>query len=113
MIKEWPRRKEGHIEGQTRKDGGMINPIQSKMEETIKNWVEDVLVSVDQWTQGLCEEVSAKIEETQLALQAVMSLNMQTKSLYEEFSTEIADTKHDIYKERNLSIQGTQVRYKQ
>lgn len=113
VIREWPRRKEGHIEGQVGKEEGLIHPIQSKMEETIKNWVEDALVSVYQWTLGLCEELSAKIEKTHLTLQALMTLNMQTKSLYEECSTEIVDTKRIIYKDHNLRTQGTQVRYKQ
>jgi hypothetical protein len=41
-----------------------INSILSELEETIKNWVEDVLVSVNQWNQDLCKELDAKIEET-------------------------------------------------
>jgi translation elongation factor EF-Tu-like GTPase len=36
-----------------------INSIGSKLEETVKTQVEDVL-SVDQWTQGLSEELNAK-----------------------------------------------------
>jgi hypothetical protein len=35
-----------------------INSFWSKPEETIKNRMEDILASVDQWTQGLCEEVA-------------------------------------------------------
>jgi hypothetical protein len=41
-----------------------INSIQSELEETIKNRVEDVLSSVDQATQRLHKELDMKIEET-------------------------------------------------
>jgi DNA-binding ferritin-like protein len=62
-----------------------INSIQSELEETIKNLVENILASVDQRTQDLCEELNVKTEESQLGLQAMtMSLNMLTKSLCEE-----------------------------
>jgi hypothetical protein len=62
-----------------------INSILSELKETIKNCVEDVLVSVDQWTQGPSKELDVKIEETELVLQT--SLDMQTKNLCEEFNT--------------------------
>jgi hypothetical protein len=68
----------------------------SELEETIKNWVEDVLSSVNKRTQNLCEELNVKIEEMQLGLQAVMM------SL-------IADTMKDIHEDLDLRIQGTQV----
>jgi hypothetical protein len=42
----------------------VLNSIQSELEETIKQWVEDILVSVDQWTWSLCEELIEKIEQT-------------------------------------------------
>jgi hypothetical protein len=45
-----------------------INSIQFKLEETIKDWAEADLESVDQWNQGLCKELNMKIEETQLGL---------------------------------------------
>jgi hypothetical protein len=77
------------------KMAAMINTIQSKLEQIIRNRVEDVLVSVNQWTQGLDKEFSAKNEKTQVVLRSVMSLDMQTKSPNEEFSTETVDTKHD------------------
>jgi hypothetical protein len=51
-------------------------------------------VSVDQWTQGIREELNAKIKEMQLGLQVLTtSLDTQTKSLHMEFSTEIVATK--------------------
>lgn len=39
-----------------------INFIQSKLEEAIRNWVEDSLLSVHWWTQDLCKELNTKIE---------------------------------------------------
>jgi BMFP domain-containing protein YqiC len=54
-----------------------INSIQSELEETIKNQMDNVLSSVNQWTQGIRKELNTKIEEMQLSLQTVMtSLNM-------------------------------------
>jgi hypothetical protein len=53
-----------------------INSIESELEGAIKDRVENVLVSVDQWTHGLCEELNVKIEETQLGLQT--SLDTRT-----------------------------------
>lgn len=49
---------------------------------------------VDQWAQGLHDELNRKTEETQMGLQAVMtSLYKRTKSIHEEFSSEIVNTK--------------------
>jgi paraquat-inducible protein B len=48
-----------------------INSTWSELEETIKN-PADVLVSIDQQTQGLHEELKAKIEKTRLSLHALM-----------------------------------------
>jgi hypothetical protein len=67
-----------------------ISSIQSKIGETIKNPVEDILSSVDQWTQGLCQEHNKKIEETQLDLQAEM------KDLHKELDLRILQTQIDI-----------------
>jgi hypothetical protein len=62
----------------------------SELEETIKLRVEDVLSCVDQKTQGLLRELTEKIHETQVDLQAVKkSLDTRTKSLQET----LADTK--------------------
>jgi hypothetical protein len=64
------------VSGIQEKMEAAINSIQSELEETIKQWVEDVLVSVDQGTWSLCEELIEKIEQTQSSLQAVtISLN--------------------------------------
>jgi hypothetical protein len=41
----------GCSEGQPRRMEVMINSIRSKLEKTIKHWVEDVLVSIDQRTR--------------------------------------------------------------
>jgi hypothetical protein len=61
-----------------------IHFIRSELEETIKHSAEDVLLCVDQKTQGLCKELAEKIEDTQVDLQAVkVSLNTQMKSLQE------------------------------
>jgi hypothetical protein len=56
--------------------------------------VEAVTASVDQWTQGIREELDAKIEERQLDLQVVTtSLDTRTRRLYVKFTTEILATK--------------------
>jgi hypothetical protein len=58
------------------------NPIRSKLEQTIKNRVEDVGASVDQWIQGIRKEMDEKTEEKQRDLQKVKkSLDMRTKGL--------------------------------
>jgi hypothetical protein len=46
INESWPRRNDGHSEGQARKDGGTINSVQSRLEETTKN-LEDVPASVN------------------------------------------------------------------
>jgi hypothetical protein len=48
-----------------------INSIWFALEGSIRHWVEDVLASVDQQMQGLCEELSENIEQMQSGLQAV------------------------------------------
>jgi predicted transposase YdaD len=48
-----------------------INSIGFELDETIKNRVEDVLASVNQWTQDLHKEFNVKTEETHLGLLAV------------------------------------------
>jgi hypothetical protein len=49
--------------------------------------VEDILLSADQETQSLYEELNVKTEEMHLGLQAVMtSLHMQTMNLREELT---------------------------
>jgi hypothetical protein len=40
-----------------------INSIQSKLKETIRNWAEDILLSINQWTRGLHKECTVKIEK--------------------------------------------------
>lgn len=47
-----------------------INSIQSELEKTIKRRMKDVLASVNQCTQGLCEEFNVT-EQMQSGLQAV------------------------------------------
>jgi hypothetical protein len=42
-----------------------INFIRTELEEIIKHRVEDILISVDQQTEGLREELEARIGETQ------------------------------------------------
>jgi hypothetical protein len=54
--------------------------------------VEYIPASVNQQTQGLCEELNTKIEETHLGLQT--SLNTWTKN----FSKEIAEMKRTFMK---------------
>jgi hypothetical protein len=57
-------------------------------------------------TQGLREVLNAKIQETQLGLQAVSTtLDTRTKSLHDE----IGNTKKGLQEERDLRIQGSQV----
>jgi hypothetical protein len=84
-----------------------------RLEETIKNPVEDALASVDQWTQGLLEELNVKVEEMQLGLQT--SLDMWTQSLCEEIADtkenlheEIVDTQKDLHQKLDLRFLETQ-----
>jgi hypothetical protein len=84
------------------------NSIQSELEKIVKNCVH-ILVPVDQWAQGLYEELNIKTEETQLGLQAVTtSFYKRTKSIHEEFSAEIVDTKKGFHEELNLRIPETE-----
>jgi 4-hydroxyphenylpyruvate dioxygenase-like putative hemolysin len=71
-----------------------MNNIRCKLEETIKNQMENVLVSVDRQTQGLLEELNKEIEETQRHLQLVItSIDRWTRS----FKDDIMDTKKDFH----------------
>jgi hypothetical protein len=66
----------------------------SELEENIKHWVEDVLLCVNQKTQGLRKEVTEKIDVTQVALQvAKTSIDTWTRSL----KGDITDTKKDFH----------------
>jgi hypothetical protein len=42
-----------------------IHSICFEVEETIKHWVEDDLSRIHQKKQGLCKELTKKIDETQ------------------------------------------------
>jgi hypothetical protein len=54
----------------------------SESKETIKHRMEDVLSCVDQKKQGLCNQLTEKIDETQVDLQAVKtSISTWTGSL--------------------------------
>jgi hypothetical protein len=64
-----------------------MHSIQSKLEETIKHRVEDVLVGAYQRTQNLRKELNEKIDETQ--------------SLQET----LADTRKDFHEELGLMFQ--------
>jgi RNase adaptor protein for sRNA GlmZ degradation len=79
-----------------------VHSIRSEVEETIKHWVEDFLSCVDQKTQGLRKELTEKIGETQVDLQAIrMSIDMRTKSFLET----ITDTREHLHEEPGLMIQ--------
>jgi hypothetical protein len=81
--------------GRPRKDGGggMICSIPSKLKETIKNRVEDALLSVDQRTKDLREEFNAKIEEMRVRLWAVTTslIANPNSDLHEELNHMIVD----------------------
>lgn len=77
----------------------MVNSIRTELKESIKHRVEDVLTSIDQQTQGLRKELSARIGETQLELR--MSLDTGTKYLHEE----VAGTRKDLHEELGLMVQ--------
>jgi 2-hydroxy-3-keto-5-methylthiopentenyl-1-phosphate phosphatase len=73
-----------------------IHFIRSKLEENIKQQLEDAVSCVNQKTQGLHKELTEKIDETQVDLQAIRSsVDMRTKSLLET----ITDTQEHIHKE--------------
>jgi hypothetical protein len=79
-----------------------IRSIRSELEETIKHRVEYVLSCVDQKTQGLCKELTEKIDETQVDLQAVKtSLDTRAKSRKET----LADTRNALHEELGLMVQ--------
>lgn len=43
-----------------------VTSVQFYLEETIKDWAEDILTSVDQQTQGLYKKINSKTGESQL-----------------------------------------------
>jgi hypothetical protein len=70
---------------------------------TIKHQVEDFLSYVNRKTQGLCNKLTEKIDETQVDLQAIRtSINMQTKSLLEI----ITGIRENLPEELGLMIKG-------
>jgi hypothetical protein len=80
----------------------MINLIQAELEESMKHGVEDIVVCVNQRTQGLCKDCNKSNNEKQVDLQAVKtSLDMQTKSLQET----LAYTRNNLHKELGLMFQ--------
>jgi pyrimidine operon attenuation protein/uracil phosphoribosyltransferase len=79
-----------------------INSIQAELEETMKHWVEDELVCVDQRTQCLYKELNEKINETQVVLQAVKkSLDSRKKNLQKS----LADARKDVQGKLSLMFQ--------
>jgi RNase adaptor protein for sRNA GlmZ degradation len=79
-----------------------IQSIRSKLKETIKHRVEDVLSCVDQKAQGLHKELAEKIDETQVDLQAIRtSVDMRTRSLLET----ITDTREHLHEELQVETQ--------
>jgi hypothetical protein len=82
--------------------------IWSELEDAIKHRVEEILSCVNQKMQGLCEELTEKIGETQVVLQAVrMSHDTWTKTL--------ADTKNNLHEEAwimKVEIRGNEERMK-
>jgi predicted nucleic acid-binding Zn-ribbon protein len=79
-----------------------IHSLQSKLKETIKHLVEDVLSCVDQKAQGLHKELSEKIDETQVDLQAIKtSIDMQTRTLPET----ITNTREHLHEELQVETQ--------
>jgi hypothetical protein len=73
-----------------------INSIQSELEQTIKNLVEDILTSINQQTKCLHEELHMKMEEKQVELKT--SLDMWTRNLCKE----VADTRTDLHRSSTL-----------
>jgi hypothetical protein len=100
QVRVHSRRNEsqyGHTSGKLE---AAIHSIRS--EETIKHRVEYVLSCVHQKTQCLRKELTEKINETQVDLQAVkMPLDTQKSSLQET----LADTRNDLYEELDLMFQ--------
>jgi hypothetical protein len=67
------------------------------MEETIKQQMENILISVDRQTQSLCNELDTKIEKIQLGLQVVtVSLDLRTQGLRYGLSARIEEMQRDI-----------------
>lgn len=84
--------------------------IQSKLEETIKHRVEDVLSCVNQTTQGLHEKLT-DISETQIDLQVVKTfIDMWTGSLQGDITdtrifTRLENTRSDLHEVLDLMFQ--------
>jgi hypothetical protein len=79
-----------------------IHSIWSGLEETIKCRVEDALSCVGRKTQGHRKELTEKIDETQVGLQAIRtSVDTRTKSIPET----ITDTREHLHQELSLMIQ--------
>jgi hypothetical protein len=79
-----------------------IYSIWSEFEDTIKHRVEDVLSCLHQKKQGLRKELTNKIDETQVDLQAIRtSVNTCTKSLLET----IIDIMEHLHEKLGLMIQ--------
>lgn len=51
--------------------------LRRNLKETISKWVEDVLTSVDKWTQSLPKELSSDIQEKKEALQKKLNSEVQ------------------------------------
>jgi hypothetical protein len=78
-----------------------IDSIRSKPDETHKRQIKDVLSYIDQWTCVIHMELSEKIEQTQLGLQAVTT---QTQNPCEDLLT----TKTELQGALDHNIQETQ-----
>lgn len=72
-VKVWQEEMKATVKVSQGKMEAALNSIQSELEKTIRNQVEDVLAYVAQQTQGLREELNAKLEEIQLVLQTSLS----------------------------------------
>jgi formamidopyrimidine-DNA glycosylase len=77
------------------KTEGIISSIRSRLEETMKNRMEDAMLSVYQRTKGLREECNGKIEESRLGLCAVTSSliadTMIFTSVHEDLNLTVLD----------------------
>jgi actin-like ATPase involved in cell morphogenesis len=88
--------------------------IWSELEGAINHRVENILLSVEQKLQGLCKELTGKIEETQVDLQAVnTSIDTWTRSLkgditdVKDFHKSIENTMDDPQRaRRHILVQG-------
>jgi UTP-glucose-1-phosphate uridylyltransferase len=80
----------------------VINLIQAELEESMKHGVEDIVVCVDQRTQGLCKDHNKRNNETLVDLKAVKTpLDKKMKSLQET----LADMRNNLHKELDLMFQ--------